>query len=352
MGAHFSGQAAENTINKMLASPYKEANILGVLALSEILKVAPNFFQNIDYSFGETARRYKALCRLCSNNVLLETVKSLRTNNNEKYPNVSKLINFDSDADIKLASQILYTSNTRCLSKEEILNWCRKIKEEDIKKTVVNNTHLRGGGSFHLEGGNNFSLTLLKIILGSVPNRNAKGITRRQKLPRVFEQVFAEVEFFTDIGTYKDLQRNRMSSTERQTISADDLFIPEEYKDKKNSGILNDYLFLAEKTKSLNKQMSGIKKFRYTSEYATILGNKIRFNVKANLRQWVFFSELRTISGGHPTYRFAMQESARQIIEKLPFMKPLFTHVDWTPDYGLGRLKAEIATQERLSKMK
>jgi hypothetical protein len=34
----------------------------------------------------------------------------------------------------------------------------------------------------------------------------------------------------------------------------------------------------------------------------------------------------------------------------MPFLKPLFAHVDWKKDYGLGRLKAEIRTQQKLSK--
>jgi hypothetical protein len=88
------------------------------------------------------------------------------------------------------------------------------------------------------------------------------------------------------------------------------------------------------------------------SEYITILGNILRFNVRANIRQWIFFAELRTIAGGHPSYRDCMQKAVRLIIRKLPYLESLFAKVDWTPDYGLGRLKAEVFTQEALSKIK
>jgi hypothetical protein len=33
-------------------------------------------------------------------------------------------------------------------------------------------------------------------------------------------------------------------------------------------------------------------------------------------------------------------------------MESLFTHVDWKKDYGLGRLKAEVWTQQRLAEIK
>ena len=114
--------------------------------------------------------------------------------------------------------------------------------------------------------------------------------------------------------------------------------------------VLEDYLKLAGWTKTLNKRVAALGGvYEPSAEYVTMLGNKMKFDILANLRQWVFFSELRTIPGGHPTYRRAMQETVRQIFEVMPFMKPLFAHVDWVKDYGLGRLKAELKTQQTLT---
>ena len=121
------------------------------------------------------------------------------------------------------------------------------------------------------------------------------------------------------MGTYNDLQRNRLSSTEKQAIAADDVYIPSEYMDMEN--LLDEYKRLAENTRKLHNKMFKTKFLRDAAEYISIMGNKIRFNVKANLRQWVFFAELRTIAGGHPTYRYALQEATRQIIAKMPFTK-------------------------------
>jgi len=329
LGAHFSGHAAETTINKMLASPYSEARVMGKAALEEILKVTPNFMQNIDHQFGEIARQYRMDVREKADEIGERWGKKIE----KKAGRDVSIVDWDKDADIKLASQILYIANKSQFAKRDIIRWAKKVKHSEGKR---------------------WSPTLVKIILSAVPDRKKDGRNRRQKLPRAFEHVYIEVDFFDNIGTYKDLQRNRMSSTERQAYRADDLYIPKEYQDKGMEDVLGDYLKLAGKTLTLQKKLltSGDKKLFSAAEYITLLGNKVRFNVRANIRQWVFFSELRTIAGGHPTYRRALQEATRHIITKMPFLETLFTHTDWTEDYGLGRLKAEISTQERLSKIK
>ena len=329
LGAHFSGQSAENTINKMLSSSYVEVRLLGVLAYQELSKVIPNFLHNIDHPFGEIARNYRKEVRDRMSEVAVRVERKVK--NDDKTE--TKIIDYESDADVKIASQILYTSNRKLLSKKEIVAWCKRTKKKKGKK---------------------WSPTLIKIISSAVPDRRRDGRNRRQKLPRAFEHAYVEVEFFKDIGTYKDLQRNRLSSTERQFYKAEDFYIPPEFKEKGMEEVLNDYLQLSKETMSLQKKLlnSGKEELINASEYVTLLGNKVRFNVRANLRQWVFFAELRTIAGGHPTYRRALQEAVSQIIDKMPFMKKIFAHVDWTKDYGLGRLKAEISTQKRLADIK
>ena len=248
-----------------------------------------------------------------------------------------RLIDFDPDADVKLASQIIFTSVKSGLSKEDIVRWARKVKEKELKE----NRKLL------------FSPKLTSIVINSLPERSAPGLNRRHKLPRAFEHVYAEIEFSEDYGVYKDLQRNRLSSTERGFYLAEAVKIPEEYKDEGMKKVLNSYLKLFEMTKSLQKKLlkSDNPELQNCAEYIMLHGNLVRFNVKANLRQWVFFSELRTIEGGHPSYRIALQKAVKLILEKYPFMKTLFTHVNWAEDVGFGRLRAEIKTQEKLSKI-
>ena len=322
LGAHFSGQAAENAINKMLSSPHSEVRLLGAMAYEELQKVASSFLRNINHPYGRTQRDFLRESLAAQERVSLSWLKGVK----EKVDaEPVRLVDWDKDADVKIASQILYKNQPpgQSLSKEAIVDWCRAVKEKD-------------------------NSVLPRIILESVPDRKAGGRTRRQKLPRAFEQADAEVEFYLDFGVFRDLQRNRLSSTERQALSAEKVHIPEEFYEPGMEEVLRDYLQLSQKTRDLNAKirLSGDPLLAEAAEYVTIFGNKLRFNVRANIRQWVFFAELRTIEGGHTTYRNALQSAARQIIEKMPFLEPLFAHVNWKKDCGLGRLGAEFKIQD------
>lgn len=334
LGAHFSGQAAEHTLNKMMSSQYPEVRLLGVMAYNELFKVSPSFLQNVDHRYGARTRDYLKEVRKSHWSIAEEWAQKVERS---RKRNRVRLVDWDEDADVRIATQIIYTGQEGRLSKREIFDWAKKVKEEE------------------LEGRDDiwWSPTLAEVIVSSIPDRSGEGLNRRHKLPRAFEHAFAEVEFDVDFGIYRDLQRNRMSSTERQVLNAEEIFVPKEFYGEGMNQVLNDYLRVAEWTSELNRKLrqSGDEKLVRAAEYVTIFGNRLRFNVRANIRQWVFFSELRTIEGGHPDYRNAMQRAARQILHVMPFLKPLFAHVDWTKDYGLGRLKAEVRTQEKLSEV-
>lgn len=321
LGAHLSGQSAENTINKMLLSHYSEIRLLGQMAYEELLKVVPNFLQNIEHKFGQTARDYRNEILSLQQKASNKYISSMKLKDDDEGV---RLIDWDKNTAANIVSQTLFTGQTKTyFSKGELYKWA-------IKKANKNK--------------------VLKILYDSVPDRSQQKFNRRHKLPRAFEHAFIEVEFFKDFGIYRDLQRNRMSSTERLYLTAEHIYIPPEFLEKGMEEVYKDYLTLHKETIKLNKK---VRKYGLeVSEYITILGNKLRFNVRANIRQWVFFAELRTIAGGHPSYRDCMQKAVSLVIKKLPYLKNLFAKVDWTSDYGLGRLKAEVFTQEALSKIK
>jgi len=332
LGAHFSGQAAENTINKLMASPHPEVRLLGAMAYQELIKVSPSFLQKIGHHHGRKTREYLKETRERQSEVATRRVDEIKE---IQQRNRVRLVDWDEDTDVRIASQIYYTAQKGHLSKRAILKWAREVKEEDLK----------------LNPNIWWSPRLAEEIVSAVPDRKAPGLNRRHKLPRAFEHAFAEVEFKVDFGIYRDLQRNRMSSTERQRLSAEEIYVPAEFYEPEMKQVLNDYLRIADWVSHLHRKLlkSGDPELARAAEYVTILGNRLRFNIRANIRQWVFLSELRTIAGGHPTYRNAIQKAVRQILYVMPFLKPLFAHVDWKKDYELGRLKAEVRTQEKLA---
>ncbi|MBU0998578.1 FAD-dependent thymidylate synthase [Patescibacteria group bacterium] len=322
LGAHFSGQSAENAINKMMASSHAEVRLLGFMAYGELNEIIPNFLQKIDHKHGEIMRAYRKNISEAQQKISKKYIKEIEN----KDSNDVVIVDYDKDADIKIASQILFTGQTKSyLSKTSIVNWVKKKK--NLKK-------------------------IHEIINEAVSDRKNNNINRRHKLSRAFEQAFAEIEFYTDFGIYRDLQRNRLSSTERLYLNTNEIEIPKEYRQKGMESVLTDYKKLHKMTKGLNKKILKSKELPFSSaEYVSILGHKLRFNVRANIRQWVFFSKLRTIPGGHSSYRNAMQKATKEILIKMPYLSEMFAKVDWVKDYGLGRFKAEIKTQEKLSKL-
>lgn len=333
LGAHFSGQAAENCVNKMLSSEFSEVRQVGAIAAEELNKISPNFMQHINHRYGEVQRQYKMDLKKMQGQATEERIKNFKFKNNQKDVT---LVDFDKDPEVKIASQIIYTNQRKGLSKSEIIGKLQSIKRRDLRK----------------KNGLRFSPTLVQFIKDAIPDRK-KGLNRRHKLPRAFEQVYVEVEFLADYGVYKDLQRNRISSTERQPFLSRHVRVPKEYKDKGMEKVYEMYKDLDKMTKDVQTELSksSEKEIRNTAEYLTLHGSLVRFNIKANLRQWVFFAELRTIEGGHPAYRNAMQKAVKEIIKVYPFMKRYFAHVNWTKDTGLGRLRAEVRTQEKLNEI-
>jgi|GEM_PF-10289 len=327
LGAHFSGQSVENAINKMLISPYSEVRILGYLAYEELIKVIPNFLQNISDRHGEVVRQYRKQLAENAKNLSNKFIKDIRKSNSKMDDNEVSLVDFDNDGDVKIASQILFAGQSKnYLPKSLIAKWA------SLKKNKSR---------------------LAEIISSVSEIRESDAYNRRHKTPRAFEHAFAEVEFFKDIGVYKDLQRNRLTSTERLFYNPKEIKIPPEFKDKKMTKVLSDYMKLWKMTRDLHHDLFNSKDENLvnSAEYVCFLGNKVRFSIRANIRQWVFFSELRTIPGGHTYYRNAMQKAVKEIVKKMPYLEKMFAKVDWTEDYHLGRLTAEIKTQQKLSSL-
>ncbi len=69
-----------------------------------------------------------------------------------------------------------------------------------------------------------------------------------------------------------------------------------------------------------------------------------------NLREAVHFTELRSISQGHPSYREIAQKVATSIIKVHPYFKPLFGFVDYK-EYALERLEAFNKIAQKAEKL-
>jgi thymidylate synthase ThyX len=88
---------------------------------------------------------------------------------------------------------------------------------------------------------------------------------------------------------------------------------------------------------------------RDLAQYAVPLAYRMRFYQWQNFRQLFWEAELRTVSQGHPDYRFIEQEKYRLVKEKFPLLAS-FMLVDLN-DYAIARRGTEeqiLAKEKRL----
>jgi thymidylate synthase ThyX len=170
----------------------------------------------------------------------------------------------------------------------------------------------------------------------------AQRSARWQKVGRAFENAYLRFEIVMDIGSYRDLHRHRMMTQERQTFSTFHGYsIPAELQ---QAGLAAEFEEALGAADCLFRKMEPVD--RDLAQYAVPLAYRMRFYQWQNFRQLFWETELRTVSQGHPDYRFIEQEKYRLVKEKFPSLAA-FMLVDMN-EYSIARRGTEeqIAAKE------
>ena len=161
---------------------------------------------------------------------------------------------------------------------------------------------------------------------------------RWYKVGRAFENAYLRFEVVMDIGSYRDLHRHRMMTQERQLFSTHHGFgTPVELVE---SGLAAPFEEAIGRAARLFQKLEPVD--RDLAQYAVPLACRMRFYQWQNFRQLFWEAELRTVSQGHPDYRFIEQEKYRLVREKFPLIAS-YMLVD-TNDYAIARR----GTEERI----
>ena len=161
---------------------------------------------------------------------------------------------------------------------------------------------------------------------------------RWYKVGRAFENAYMRFEIVMDIGSYRDLHRHRMMTQERQTFSAHHGFTtPVELVE---AGLAGPYQEAVEGAARLFMKIEEVD--RDLAQYAVPLACRMRFYQWQNFRQLFWEAELRTVSQGHPDYRYIEHEKYLLVQEKFPLIAS-YMLVD-TRDYAIARR----GTEERI----
>lgn len=306
-----NAQALEYLISRCAKHPLGEMRWFAGALKQELDKEIPSLLLRLG---DEKSREYQKYLneRYAAVGEFVE--KELEGKHKEKFfragskPEV-KLVEYDPDAESKLLAGILF--------KEGHGGWEEAIaiaKEMPLEKRRE----------------------LLKRYL---LNRTA----RWWKTGRALENSYLRFEVVMDIGAYRDLHRHRMMTQERQRFSAHHGYnVPKELLESGLAPRFEEALVRAGKFfAKLEAEDPNL------AQYAVPLAYRMRFYQWQNFRSFFWETELRTISQGHPDYRYIEHEKYRLVKEKFPLLAE-FILIDLN-DYSIARRGTEekIAAKEK-----
>ncbi|MCH8157153.1 MAG: FAD-dependent thymidylate synthase [Nitrospinae bacterium] len=191
------------------------------------------------------------------------------------------------------------------------------------------------------------STTQIRKVIRSLPEEKQKEIfataigkrkSKRDRPPRAFEYGYPiNFDIVAGFAEYRDLQRHRMLTQQRQDMSmALGYSIPEEIGEIGKGEVVQECF---ERAESLHGELVRAGLVRQ-AQYSTLFNHFIRWNMGMNARELGHLTELRSQKAGHPKYRRTVQLMARLYLKRHPEMEPLVQFVDYN-DYDQGVTRAE-----------
>ena len=293
-----NAQAFEYLINRTTKHPLGELRWFAQDLKRELDKEIPSLLLRVS---DDKSQEYQSYLNQRYENVR----KLVATENVECAPRAEvRLVEFDPESEVKVLAAILFPQDHGTW--EQALQHARGMNEEARRRAFD----------------------------AYVPAR--KG--RWYKVGRAFENAYMRFEIVMDVGSYRDLHRHRMMTQERQTFSTHHGFAtPVELVE---AGLAAPFNAAIERAAQLFRKLESVD--RDLAQYVVPLACRMRFYQWQNFRQLFWEAELRTVSQGHPDYRFIEQEKYRLIKEKFPLIAS-YMLVD-SNDYAIARR----GTEERI----
>lgn len=309
MGVFGNGRFFEGMIRRLQQHNLTELNEVGQRSYEELSHVIPSFVRRATPSH----KHYEAYDRFQK-----KMEGELRLLGKHQDDNIEKgavgtvqgasLVYSDPQAVYKVAASLLFPYSSRSLAELEAT--VKKLPEEDLRQ----------------------------ILDAAALGRE----NRRHKSPRALERAEFTFELVGDFGAYRDLQRHRMLSQERQLLSCDyGYYIPQELV---GTEMLAIYQGALDKAKEAYDKIAS--ELSEEAQYVVPMAYNIRWYFHVNLRALQWITELRSSAAGHPSYRLLAQEMAKGAIKAVPEFERFFQFVDYN-GYELGRLGQEERNAQR-----
>jgi thymidylate synthase ThyX len=308
VGIYASGQAYEQLILRLMASPLPEARQYGGMILAELKQVMPSFVSRVErpdrggewVSYLERRRE--------QTEAWVARLGLDRRGTGGDAPSV-ELIHVDGSEEGLLAACLLEAASvpeTEVLARIDALD-----------------------GSERAE--------LLGALVGERANR-------RHRPGRGFEALRYRFEIVSDYGAFRDLQRHRMLTCQWQRLGPDlGAGVPEEVRE---AGAGGEFERALEVSRGEHERLLAAGQ-REQAPYALSLAYRIRYTLDLNAREAMHLIELRSGREGHPGYRAVAQAMHERIGAIHPGVAAAMSHVDTSAEPRLERIMSEIRTHRK-----
>lgn len=306
MGVYGNGRFFEQLIQRLNCHNLAEAQDIGRKSFQELSKVIPSFVRR-----AEVTHKYqKSLSQFVeqTHNELRMLAERHAGHLDTAHQAGVRLVQYDPDAVCKVAGALLFPHSQAAL--HDLQGECRKMPDE----------------------------ALGRILEAACTYRE----NRRHKSPRALEHALFTFEIVADFGIYRDLQRHRILTQERQLLGCHSgYYLPSELRETEMEKRYCEAMEIAKKAYDTIAQ-----ELPEEAQYVVPMAYHIHWYFHVNLRELQWICELRSAPAGHPNYRYIAQEMAKQVGAALPLFERFFKFVDYE-GYELGRLGQEIRTVEK-----
>jgi thymidylate synthase ThyX len=316
MGVFGNARAFGYLFTKLLSSELAENQMIGEEGKREMSKILPKFFDIVDNNYGLAFQDYLRKTDLAMSKMAAKVLKGIKPDKAERV----ELVQMDPNLELNIAAALLYPYSN--LPLRQIIKVIKKMGKKVVEE----------------------------ILHESLKYRT----NRRHKPPRAYEIAGYELVFDItgNFGIYRDLERQRMLTQQRQYLTTELGFdMPEEFKEVGLDGELNTLMARVDKAyKTLKKD------FPLESQYVTTLGNYNRWYMGMNLREAFWVTELRSVPQGHLSYRTIAQDMYLKACKVYPFLKDLKVGKDQYVDMSdrsknLERMEAMQRIQTKLAQI-
>jgi thymidylate kinase/thymidylate synthase ThyX len=310
---YLSTQAIENLIIRLQSDKSSEAQNTGTQILKQARKIIPEFLERVDMpEAGGAASAYLANTAQAIDKLVQEY---LPDNHTAPSQNSVELIDVWPRNELQLVPDMLYEKSNLSLS--------------ELQETSDSWPY-------------NKKANVFSAYMG-------ERLNRRQRPGRALEKAHYSWDIISEYGVFYELQRHRMvDDLEWQQLTPRFGYeMPELVDEAGLSELYEDCFDTSLKLHSILQQAG----YPYESQYATLLGHKMRWKVTYNAREAFHIHELRTSPYALENTRKLVLQMHEKLTEKHPMLGDAMKFVGTNEDPELARLAAERYTQFKLKQL-